>query len=297
MTKLVLSAASSSLLRKVAEESNSNHHAVQQLKAALLDQPEAKMTAQSPAVPDIPVNAPERLVLEHTILISIASWTSTDISTSARTALKLSNLVIGSHVYLPPKPVFHRSKELESSLASIKRAAERAEYQRMSTSTPAAPGSYRIPSSYVNIAGIDPTLSLSQRLSASLPSQHSALSREGEEEAWKDAQRQLSVILNIFLSTLATAVAAWCASGNAAPGQKVLVSMLVATVTVVAEVVLYNRYHVYVGESKKIKGSRMKGSDVKGDGAEFKPLKLDRDPAQSSNKEKKAASASKKDPS
>lgn len=147
----------------------------------------------------------------------------------------------------------------------------------MSTTTAASSG-YKIPTSYVNIAGVDPTLSLHQRISshAATPQLSShTLVGQGEEQAWKDAQRQLSVILNIFLSTLATATAAWWASGNANVANKVLASMLVAVVTAVAEIVLYNRYGVYVNESKKIKTSRMKGSDVKSEMADFKPLQLD----------------------
>ncbi len=65
-------------------------------------------------------------------------------------------------------------------------------------------------------------------------------------------------------------------------GHKVLVSMLVAVVTAVAEVVLYSRYQVYVKESKKIKKGRMTGSDVnkKGGIEGFKPLQLGRQVAQ-----------------
>lgn len=285
MTKLVLSTANSKLLKRVAQDADSEHHAVQSLRAALADQPDRpKMTLDSPAVPSISNSEPlTSIVLDHKTLISIASWAGSfqpsSYSSINLTNLKLSSLVKGSHVYIPPKPVFHRSKELEESLQAIRRAQEEAEYQRMSsTTTSSTTGAYKIPSTYTNIAGVDPSLSLTQRISAQSGSPHHSktLPGEAEEQAWKDAQRQLSVILNIFLSTLATATAAWWASGNAGAGHKVLVSMLVAVVTAVAEVVLYNRYSVYVKESKKIKSNRMKGSDVKKVVPGFKPLTLDR---------------------
>ncbi|SPO30103.1 uncharacterized protein UTRI_05942 [Ustilago trichophora] len=292
MTKLVLSSSNSQLLRRLGKQSKSKHHAVQSLKTALDEQPEqAKMTVQSPAVPTTSFNdAALPLIVEHTVLLNIAQWAQgeQDIVVD-QTKLKLSSLVAESHVYIPPKPVFQRSKELDESLTAIRRAQEEAEYQRISTTLPT--NSYKIPSSYVNISGVDPTLPLSQRISSShtaaSPLHHSsttitttsssrALLRQGEEQAWKEAQQTLSVILNIFLSTLATATAAWWASGNANVGHKVLVSMLVAVVTAVAEVVLYNRYSVYVRQSKEIKSSRMKGSDLHKTGLEFKPLQLDR---------------------
>lgn len=172
-----------------------------------------------------------------------------------------------------------QSKQLDESLKAIRRAQEEAEYARISSSTTHSSTSYSIPSTYTNISGVDPTLSLTQRFSP-----HPTLSRKEEEEAWKDTQRILSVILNIFLSTLATATAAWWASGNANAGHKVLVSMLVAVVTAIAEVVLYNRYTVYVRESKKIKKTRMTGSDVrKGENGEFRPLQLDKTTPRSLN--------------
>ncbi|EST08324.1 ATPase, vacuolar ER assembly factor, Vma12 [Kalmanozyma brasiliensis GHG001] len=302
MTRLVLSAASSDLLRRLVRESDSDHHAVQSLKAALEEQPEQpKMTTASPAVPTTNESAtsPSSIVLDHKVLISIASWAQSDAQPTIDSAkLKLSSLVAGSHVYVPPKPVFQRSKELEDSLAAIRQAQEQAEYQRMSTFTSSSTG-YKIPSSYVNIAGVDPSLSLSQRISSHTTAPHLSsnqpLSREAEEKAWKDAQRTLSVILNIFLSALATATAAWWASGNAKVGNKVLVSMLVALVTAVAEGVLYSRYSVYVQESKKVKTNRMKGSDVKGgiDLGEFKPLQLGGTPAIGSSGKSQPSRASK----
>lgn len=288
MTKLVLSTANSQLLRRLAQESGSEDDAVQSLKTALEDQPaRPKMTADSPAVPTVSTatDSAAPIVLDHSVLIRIASWAQGGRAASQLSIdtakLKLSALVAGSRVYVPPKPVFERSKQLEDSLAAIRRAQEQAEYQRMSTSTAnnAASGGYKIPTSYVNIAGVDPTLSLHQRISshaAAAPhlSSSRALVGQGEEQAWKDAQRQLSVILNIFLSTLATATAAWWASGNASVGNKVLASMLVAILTAVAEIVLYSRYSVYVDESNKIKSNRMKGSDVKSGLPDFKPLQL-----------------------
>ncbi|CBQ69927.1 conserved hypothetical protein [Sporisorium reilianum SRZ2] len=301
MTKLTLSTSNSRLLRQLALQSDSEHDAVQTLRAALNDQPaQPKMTAASAAVPtsSTATDSDAPVVLDHTILVRIASWAQGDSATTElsvdKARLKLSALVTGSRVYIPPKPVFERSKQLEESLAAIKRAQEQAEYQRMST-TSASTG-YKIPTSYVNIAGVDPTLSLHQRISSHAASPHLsssfALLGQSEEQAWKDAQRQLSVILNIFLSALATATAAWWASGTASVGNKVLASMLVALVTAVAEIVLYSRYSVYVSESKKIKSNRMKGSDVKAGLGEFRPLQLD-----SGSKSKTQPAASSKEPS
>ncbi|KAJ1597595.1 hypothetical protein NDA14_005240 [Ustilago hordei] len=294
MTKLVLSAANSQLLKQVAQTAD----AVQSLKAAFADQPDQRlMTTHSPAVPSTSSkDTPNSVVLDHKVLITIASWAS-NINPSAQPSLdleklRLSSLVRGSQVYIPPKPVFQRSEELEQSLAAIRRAQEEAEYQRMSsTTTSNTSGAYRIPSSYTNIAGVDRSLSLTQRIHAQTgsPQQPNSLLGEGEEQAWKDAQRLLSVILNIFLSTMATATAAWWASGNASAGHKVLVSMLVAVVTAVAEIILYIRYSVYVKESKKIKDNRMKGSDVKKGLPRFKPLQLDRAGAKATSTRTKSA--------
>lgn len=307
MTKLTLSTSNSQLLRRlVQEESGSEHDTLQVLRAALADQPaQPKMTSASPAIPttsttSTTADSATPIVVDHFALIDIASWVHTDSAAAEssidKARLKLSSLVAGACVYIPPKPVFKRSKELEESLAAIQRAQEQADYQRMSSTTTASATGYKIPTSYVNIAGVDPTLSLHQRISSHTAFPHLSSSNtlvgQEEEQAWKDAQRQLSVILNIFLSTLATATAAWWASGNARIGNKVLVSMLVALVTAVAEIVLYNRYSVYVKESKKIKSNRMKGSDAKPTLADFKPLQLD-----NASKSKSQSAPSSKEPS
>lgn len=286
MTKLVLSASNSELLQQLAWECGSDLHALQSLKAALRDQPEEpKMTADSPAIPTTTASSASAapIVLDHSVLIHVASWAYSTPKPKQTVVdpvkLKLSSLVTDSHVYIPPKPIFQRSKQLEDSLAAIRKAQEEAEYLRMSSSTPNSSSAYKIPTSYVNIAGVDPTLSLNQRITSHTASPHLFCrigSRQEEEQAWKDAQRQLSVILNIFLSTLATATAAWWASGNASVPNKVLTSMLVGLITAVAEIVLYSRYSSYVKESKKIKHHRMKGSDLKVGVGEFRPLQLDR---------------------
>ena len=170
----------------------------------------------------------------------------------------------------------------------------------MSSSSTAASSGYKISSSYVNIAGVDPTLSLAQRIASHTQSPTAMPTRTqlgtAEEQAWKDAQHTLSVILNIVLSTLATATAAWWASGNASAPRKLLVSMLVALITALAEVVLYNRYSVYVKQSKQIKRDRMQGSDLSRGRHEFKPLQLDKRTAIQSGKAE-TPKATRKDPS
>ncbi|SNX86662.1 uncharacterized protein MEPE_05371 [Melanopsichium pennsylvanicum] len=295
MTKLVLSQANSQVLRRLAQQSDADYGALQSLRRALKeDQPETpKMTASSPAIPNTNSSNTElSIVLDHQVLLGIASWaqSNTPPINVDSTQLKLSSLVSGSHVYIAPKPAFHRSKELEESLVAIRRAQEQAEYSRISTSSTYNPSSYKIPSSYANISGVDPSLPLTARINSQFQTHsrfpqtssyldHPSQNREGEDQAWKEVQQTLSVILNIFLSTLATATAAWWASGNANVSHKVLISMMVAIVTAVAEVVLYNRYSVYVRESRKIREKRMTGSDVKNTGRgseefEFRPLQL-----------------------
>ena len=111
MTKLVLSAANSELLRRLTQQNASQHPAVVSLKQALEAQPDQpKMTAQSPAVPSVSsVDNISAAVLDHTVLLSIAAWAQKDGETTGEaTKLKLSSLVAGSHVYIPPKPVFQR---------------------------------------------------------------------------------------------------------------------------------------------------------------------------------------------
>lgn len=115
MTKLILSPTISRRLREIAA-TNSQHDALQSLRAALADQPlqqAEKMTAQSPAVPAPSAEKQEQaVVLEHTLLISIASWASTQLGADGNGgddgAFKLSALVRGSRVHVPPKPVFLR---------------------------------------------------------------------------------------------------------------------------------------------------------------------------------------------
>lgn len=82
-------------------------------------------------------------------------------------------------------------------------------------------------------------------------------------------------------------------------GHKVLVSMLVAVVTAVAEVVLYSRYQVYVKESKKIKKGRMTGSDVnkKGGIEGFKPLQLGPTSSSARSRQNTAKEEAKREPS
>ena len=126
MTKLVLSPATSQLLEQIARETTSNHDAVESLKAALLEQTSRpKMTTQSPAVPSTG-STETSVVLDHRVLIGLASWAHSEDASSSQSAvdpvkLKLSSLVVGSHVYIPPKPAFERvSCALVSLLSRIR---------------------------------------------------------------------------------------------------------------------------------------------------------------------------------
>lgn len=112
MAKLILSPANSALLRRLAEEgSGTNQDAIQALKMALNAQ-QPKMTVDSPAIPATDKDAQQAVVLDHTLLIKVAAWAQDDANVGASEEdvmkLKLSSLVVGSQVYVPPKPVFQR---------------------------------------------------------------------------------------------------------------------------------------------------------------------------------------------
>ncbi|PWY99324.1 hypothetical protein BCV70DRAFT_200898 [Testicularia cyperi] len=314
MPRLVLSPTVSSRLCSIAAYQSADEGKgtpIDELRHAIRDQPAVKpdkVTASGPAVPspvlDRDATQVASLVVDHKLLIALAAWSQSSAasvvtSTISTRDLTLSQLVAGCHVYVPPKPVFHRSKELEDSLAAIRKAQEEAEYLQMSTHTfKGSGGSVRpfalsnlagrsdasqgISKAYTNIAGTDPSLPLTQRIAAQygLSDSNGISSKQqkaAEEEQWNEVQRQLSVILNVFLSVVATATAAWWASGTAAIATKVLTSLAVAVITAIAEIVLYNRYRIYVSNSKRYGKSRMKGSDLKSSSSaesQFRPLKL-----------------------
>lgn len=252
------------------------------------------MNGASAAVPLATFDSSPRLILDHTLLVSISKWVLSDQADGVKdnpAQWKLSSLVSGSEVYIPAKPKFERSKELEESLAAIQRAQEEAEYSRMSTSGAPILGSAKpfsittagLSRAYTNIAGTDPTLPLRARIATQYGNVGLAPIKQqtlAEEEEWKNVQRQLSVILNVFLSVMATATAAWWASGNADVAAKVLISLAAALITGLAEIVLYNRYQVYVTESRKYGKKRMTGSDLRSR-TDFQPLNFSSNPAPS----------------
>lgn len=294
MTKLVMSQSVSDRLRQLSKTSAATTDDEQlplvDLQNALSDQKDAAnlvMTGSSAAVPTAASEATVRLVLEHTLLISVAKWASKALDSTTAAELRLYSLVKGSEVYVAAKPKFERSRQLEESLAAIKRAQEEAEYAMMATSgaplfsvakpfTITANSVFR---AHTSIAGTDPTLPLDARIAAQFGANGTTSTKQqiaAEEEEWKSVQRQLGVILNIFLSVMATATAAWWASGSTNVTTKVLISLVVALITGIAEVVLYNRYQVYVSQSRKYGKKRMTGSDLRD--TNFKPLNLSHDP-------------------
>lgn len=103
-----------------------------------------------------------------------------------------------------------QSPELEASLAAIRRAQEEAEYNRM-ISVPSSSSSK--PFSLASLSS--PSTPYSIYTSGYAQSGQSRLSAREEAAEWKEVQRQIAAMVNVAISAVAVATAAWWAAGNA----------------------------------------------------------------------------------
>ncbi|KDN37032.1 hypothetical protein K437DRAFT_265164 [Tilletiaria anomala UBC 951] len=171
------------------------------------------------------------------------------------TRYTLSSLVHGATLYLPPKPKFVRSPELEASLARIKAQLEADEYARMTSfagdslapsltagwtfkgSSAAAPYTISTHATPHLRSGMNPPV---------VPMERGAqlLTPEQEAQEWAYTRSIISAIANVLLSMCAVAVAAWFAgnSGGLAPPARALVAFAGALLVGFAETVVYMRY-------------------------------------------------------
>ncbi|EPQ27317.1 uncharacterized protein PFL1_05239 [Pseudozyma flocculosa PF-1] len=226
-----------------------------------------KMDGSSPAVPcaeETKVTETGRLAIPHRVLVDLACWARTNMSDEGRGQAHgwtLWDLVAGSEVYVEPKKVAERSKELEASLLAIRKAQDEAMYHQLTTSLPFTRSG--IPASFRSIAGVDPSAPLAARISAGLAPPSTATQEHQDAEAWREVRSILSVLLNVLLSIAAVVAAVWYGLGTSTPVPfRVLVSLLAAIVTALAETALYARYGDYVSKSRSVKERRLKGSDA-----------------------------------
>lgn len=215
MLELVVPAPTAARLQRLAHAPTTPHT----LRSALTEQVHPLLDSTSAAAPrDAPATGAARV--SRAVLTEVAAWARAE----GDAALTLDALLHGAEVYVAPRPRYERPKELDESLARIARMHEEADYARMTQR--AEPYTLR-------------------GVAAGMP----ATSEAREQLAWRESREQLSVILNVALSVGAVATASWWAAGHASPiwvrralTQKVSVSLGLALLVGVAEVVLYSRY-------------------------------------------------------
>jgi hypothetical protein len=124
---------------------------------------------------------------------------------SQRRSYAFSSLLLGSSVYIPPPPPPPpKSPEYTALMTRLRREAEEREYSRLTTGTEAE--------------------------------------AYDEEMTWADVKRQLTVIFNVLLSTIATAAAVWKVAGGWDTPQRLGAAFAAALVVAVAEVALFGGY-------------------------------------------------------
>ncbi|KAK0553122.1 hypothetical protein OC845_001402 [Tilletia horrida] len=171
-------------------------------------------------------------------------------------------LMRDAQIYFAPKPKFVRSPELEKSLAAIRLAQEQAEFNSISSThnlDPLLPASKRNRYSLFDVSA--PTSSSPSSFKPPLLSVQK-LTPEQEAAEWAEANRQISAVINIVISMVAVATAAWWAAGSASVIWKTLVSLGLAIVVGIAETVLYARYWRVSAQRATNQSRRMKGFDA-----------------------------------
>ncbi|PWN52314.1 hypothetical protein IE53DRAFT_385246 [Violaceomyces palustris] len=266
---LVLSESSTRSLRSLLPSPSSSSLSSQpnlppELERSLQRCFQPKLDLQSPAVPPSPPSSEEvrNVKIERQTLVAISrhflqserarpddlsSFPTFSSATQSdhpqeewKEGLRLEKLLQGCQIWHPPKKVFVRSKELESTLSKIQLDQDRALYAKMTTSY------------------LDERQRSSPYLLLRDP-QPSRLSKQEESSEWQKVKSDLSVFFNILLSMLATSFAAWYALSWSDLSWRILISLLTSILVGVAEVALYARYSDYVRKSRDKKMRRMKG--------------------------------------
>lgn len=85
---------------------------------------------------------------------------------------------------------------------------------------------------------------------------------EEEEMTWKEVKSQVTAIMNVLLTTVASAVAVWRVAGETwEAGARLGLAMGAALVVLVAEVVLFWGFVRRMGEVKGLKGEAGMGGE------------------------------------
>ncbi|KAK9450221.1 endoplasmic reticulum-based factor for assembly of V-ATPase-domain-containing protein [Limtongia smithiae] len=127
-----------------------------------------------------------------------------------------ANLLVGTEVYIPPKPAKKADPEYDARMKMLRARLEEQEYQSMIVDS--------IPEGTTGFMETFDT---------------------------KELKQQLSVIVNVLFSVVSVAFAVWTWGGaNLSTGKRLLLSMFAGAVVLIAEVTLYIGYVQRIQDAK-----------------------------------------------
>jgi len=203
---------------------------------------------------------PDGLVLGHDALARISTFAITNAPVLLQHGIDPDHLTLYAltrcaKLHFPPKPKFERSPELERSLAAIRLANEKAEYERIS----ALRNPVQNKRTLFSLA--EPPRAVTDEQTG--PSLHAlsvqTLTPEQEAQQWAEANKQISAVINVVISMGAVATAAWWAAGSAIVIWKTLVCLALAILVGIAETVMYARYWRVATKQAAVRAAKMRG--------------------------------------
>ncbi|KAK9463845.1 endoplasmic reticulum-based factor for assembly of V-ATPase-domain-containing protein [Lipomyces oligophaga] len=161
----------------------------------------------------IPADTP---FVTHKALARIAIEFASDNEMAKKYSLR--NLLVGSGIYFPPKPIKKVDPEYEARMQKLRVRYEEQEYQAM-------------------IADTAPALA----------------TPFFEQMDSKEVKNQISVVINVLFSVVSVGYAVWTWGGaNLSTGKRLLLSLFGALIVLVAEVTLYIGYLQRIDDARQL---------------------------------------------
>ena len=182
--------------------------------------------------------------ISHAQLIDISRYLKEHrnlVETTHISAYRLSDLLKGCNIYIPPPPPQpSQSDSYKELMARLRKEEEARSYERMLQPTP-VPETFaqRFPTAGANQGFLFPPLP---------PKQEDA--EAADEMTYADINRQLALVANVLISIVACAICVWKAAWHWDVPARLALAMTSSIVVAVAEVAIYAGYIGRVSEAK-----------------------------------------------
>jgi len=217
-------------------------------KSEELDQPPACESTDEPSLAQPEVGAP----ISHGQLIDIVKALKTQHEKSqdiSRGRIDLDTLLKGSQVYVPPpKPSPAPTSEYIALMARLREDEERRAYDRM-VNPLAYPDTSRQRHPQPTAFG-------------AAASAKSPIAVEEDDTTYQDINRQMTLIINVLVTIIASSVTIWMAARYWSTPQRLALSMTGSIVIAAAEVVIYMGYIKRVEDAKVDERKRREAKEV-----------------------------------